>query len=163
MRSGGMVVLAFVFAAVGAIFGATDVATVAFAGEQGHPELAGVVLEVFALGSMIAGLLYGARHWTAPLWRWGRPATFGGLDDLDRERIWEDLLKVSIFETRQLVYLLKMSFCMVVLGDESVLEHIGAYEYSTPARPTVPASALRPRALDEARGEPASTAGGDAA
>jgi MFS family permease len=69
MRSGGMVVLAFVFAAVGAIFGATDVATVAFAGEHGHPELAGVVLAVFALGSMIAGLLYGARHWTAPLWR----------------------------------------------------------------------------------------------
>jgi MFS family permease len=69
MRSGGMIVLAFVFAAMGAIFGASDVSTVAFAGEHGHAELAGVVLAVFALGSMIAGLLYGARHWVTPLWR----------------------------------------------------------------------------------------------
>ena len=69
LRSGGMVVLAFVFAAIGAIFGATDVSTVAFAREQGRPELAGVILAVFALGSMISGLVYGAHHWAAPLWR----------------------------------------------------------------------------------------------
>jgi MFS family permease len=69
MRSGGMIVLAFVFAAMGSIFGASDVSTVAFSREHGHPELAGVVLAVFALGSMISGLIYGARHWAAPLWR----------------------------------------------------------------------------------------------
>lgn len=69
MRSWGMVVLAVVFVAMGAIFGATDVSTVAFAEEAGRPGLAGVVLAVFACGSMISGLLYGARHWTTPLWR----------------------------------------------------------------------------------------------
>jgi MFS family permease len=69
MRSGGMVVLAIVFVAMGAIFGATDVSTVAFAEEAGRPGLAGVVLAVFACGSMISGLLYGARHWVTPLWR----------------------------------------------------------------------------------------------
>ncbi|WP_454050256.1 MFS transporter [Cellulomonas sp. Marseille-Q8402] len=69
MRSGGMVVLAVVFVAMGSIFGATDVSTVAFAEEAGRPGLAGVVLAVFACGSLISGLLYGARHWTTPLWR----------------------------------------------------------------------------------------------
>ena len=69
LRSGGMVVLTLVFAAVGSIFGATDVATVAFAEEQGSKATAGAVLAVFALGSMISGLGYGLRHWTSPLWR----------------------------------------------------------------------------------------------
>lgn len=69
MRSGGMVVLAIVFVAMGSIFGATDVSTVAFAKEAGRPGLAGVVLAVFAAGSMVSGLAYGARHWVTPLWR----------------------------------------------------------------------------------------------
>ena len=69
LRSGGMVVLLVVFVCMGAIFGATDVATVAFAEEQGRKSVAGVILGVFALGSMIAGLGYGARHWASPLWR----------------------------------------------------------------------------------------------
>ena len=69
LRSGGMVVLTLVFAAVGAIFGATDVATVAFAEEQGSKSAAGAVLAVFACGSMLSGLGYGLRHWTSPLWR----------------------------------------------------------------------------------------------
>ncbi|WP_066582904.1 MFS transporter [Cellulomonas timonensis] len=69
LRSGGMVVLAIVFVAIGAIFGGTDVATVAFADEHGRPDLAGVVLAVFALGSLISGLLYGLRHWVMALWK----------------------------------------------------------------------------------------------
>lgn len=69
LRSGGMVVLTLVFAAVGSIFGATDVATVAFAEEQGSKSAAGAVLAVFACGSMLSGLGYGLRHWTSPLWR----------------------------------------------------------------------------------------------
>ncbi|WP_309134009.1 MFS transporter [Cellulomonas sp.] len=67
LRSPGMVVLVLVFVGMGAIFGATDVATVAFAEEAGRPALAGAVLAVFALGSLVSGLLYGARHWTSPL------------------------------------------------------------------------------------------------
>lgn len=67
LRDPGMVVLVLVFVAMGAIFGATDVSTVAFAEEVGRPALAGPVLAVFALGSLVSGLLYGARHWTSPL------------------------------------------------------------------------------------------------
>ncbi|WP_024286115.1 MFS transporter [Cellulomonas sp. KRMCY2] len=69
MRSGGMIVLAVVFVCMGAIFGATDVATVAFAEEQGHKGAAGAILAVFAAGSMLSGIGYGARHWVSPLWR----------------------------------------------------------------------------------------------
>jgi len=69
LRSGGMVVLTLVFAAVGSIFGATDVSTVAFADELGSKKAAGTVLAVFALGSMLSGLGYGLRHWQSPLWR----------------------------------------------------------------------------------------------
>lgn len=67
LRLPGVAVIIAVFVAIGAIFGATDVATVAFAEESGRKELAGVILAVFALGSLISGLLYGARHWLSPL------------------------------------------------------------------------------------------------
>jgi len=50
-----------VFVAIGAIFGATDVSTVAFTREQGSPGAAGAVLATFALGSMISGLGYGQK------------------------------------------------------------------------------------------------------
>lgn len=69
LRSGGMIVLTVVFVGMGAIFGATDVSTVAFAEEQGAKSSAGTVLAVFALGSMLSGLAYGSRHWVSPLWR----------------------------------------------------------------------------------------------
>jgi len=68
MRSRGMVVLALVFVAVGFVFGATDVSTVAFAEENGSKASAGFVLAAFALGSLISGLGYGARQWTTALW-----------------------------------------------------------------------------------------------
>jgi MFS family permease len=69
LRSRGMVVLAVAFIGMGSIFGATDVATVAFAEEQGRKGSAGPILAVFALGSMISGLGYGIRHWLSPLWK----------------------------------------------------------------------------------------------
>ncbi|WP_315096049.1 MFS transporter [uncultured Cellulomonas sp.] len=68
LRNPGMVVLALVFVAMGLIFGATDVATVAFAEESGSKGAAGIILAVFALGSLISGLLYGTRHWRRPLY-----------------------------------------------------------------------------------------------
>lgn len=69
LRVPSMVALVLVFVAVGAVFGATDVSTLAFAEEHGRKSLGGVVLAVFALGSLIAGLGYGARSWVSPLWR----------------------------------------------------------------------------------------------
>ncbi|ACZ29202.1 major facilitator superfamily MFS_1 [Xylanimonas cellulosilytica DSM 15894] len=59
--------LALVFLAMGTIFGAVDVSTVAFASEQGARGLAGVILAAFALGSMLSGLVYGAVHWQSRL------------------------------------------------------------------------------------------------
>ena len=54
------------FVAMGAVFGATDVSVVAFTDELGNESLAGLVLAVFALGSGLAGFVYGARHWSGP-------------------------------------------------------------------------------------------------
>ncbi len=68
LRRPGMVVLAIVFVAMGSIFGATDVSTVAFAEESGSKGSAGVILAIFALGSLISGLLYGTRSWRRPLY-----------------------------------------------------------------------------------------------
>jgi MFS family permease len=62
-------VLALAFLALGAIFGSVDVATVAFADEQGSPAAAGLVLAVFAIGSMVSGLAYGAMRWRSSLQR----------------------------------------------------------------------------------------------
>jgi MFS family permease len=62
----GMLVMVLVFVAMGMIFGSMEVTTVAFAEELGSKGMSGVVLAVFALGSMLAGLAYGARHFTSP-------------------------------------------------------------------------------------------------
>lgn len=58
-----------VFICVGGLFGATDVSTIAFADEQGQKSMAGIILGIFALGSGISGLGYGARQWASPLWK----------------------------------------------------------------------------------------------
>jgi len=69
LRAGGVVVVAVVFMTLGGIFGATDVAVIAFSEEHGAKGMAGVLLAVLALGSLIAGLGYGARPWHSPLRR----------------------------------------------------------------------------------------------
>jgi predicted MFS family arabinose efflux permease len=63
LRAPGMVVLALTFVCVGGIFGSVEVVTVAFTDERGAPGAAGWVLAAFALGSLIAGIAYGAVHW----------------------------------------------------------------------------------------------------
>jgi MFS family permease len=56
--------------AVGSIFGALEVATVAFADDTGHKSLSGLLLGAFALGSMLAGVATGTLAWkTGPLRR----------------------------------------------------------------------------------------------
>ncbi|GIG28468.1 MFS transporter [Cellulomonas marina] len=67
LRTPAVAVVTAVFVAMGAIFGAVDVAAVAFAEEAGTPWAAGVVLALFAVGSLLAGLVYGTRHWTRPV------------------------------------------------------------------------------------------------
>ena len=57
-----VVPLAVVCAALGTLFGAAEVSTVAFAEELGNKGLAGPLLALWALGSLIAGLITGALH-----------------------------------------------------------------------------------------------------
>lgn len=59
LRSPGMPPLLAVCLALGAVFGSTEVVTIAFADAQGHRTAAGVVLALQAGGSCAAGLLYG--------------------------------------------------------------------------------------------------------
>ncbi len=54
-------------ACLGSLFGATEVVTVAFAKEQHQVALTGVLLAVWASGSMIAGLVTGSLQWKASL------------------------------------------------------------------------------------------------
>ncbi|MGW2368200.1 MFS transporter [Streptomyces sp. NPDC001667] len=71
LRSPGLQVLVVTFVAMGTIFGTVDVVTVAFADEQGHKAAASLVLSVYALGSCLAGVVFGllrlkgepARRW----------------------------------------------------------------------------------------------------
>ncbi|MGA4839132.1 MFS transporter [Streptomyces sp. G45] len=71
LRSGGLQVLVGAFVATGAIFGAVDVVTVAFAEEEGHKSAASLVLAVYALGSCLAGVAFGLVHFAgAPARRW---------------------------------------------------------------------------------------------
>jgi predicted MFS family arabinose efflux permease len=55
--------LAVVCAALGVLFGAAEVTTVAFAQEHGHKAYSGGLLALWALGSLIAGVVTGSIHW----------------------------------------------------------------------------------------------------
>jgi predicted MFS family arabinose efflux permease len=65
----GMRVLMVVFMALGCLFGAMEIAVVGFATEQGQRPYAGFVLAIYALGSCLAGIAYGAIHFRTPLHR----------------------------------------------------------------------------------------------
>ncbi|GAA1770613.1 MFS transporter [Nocardioides hankookensis] len=58
-----VVPLAIVCAALGVLFGAAEVTTVAFAEERGHKAVSGLLLALWALGSLTAGAITGAIHW----------------------------------------------------------------------------------------------------
>ncbi|MFJ7963307.1 MFS transporter [Streptomyces sp. NPDC096324] len=62
----GMPPLLLSFLATGAVFGAMEVATIAFADERGHSSAAGVVLALQAAGSCVAGLLFGTLRRETP-------------------------------------------------------------------------------------------------
>ncbi|WP_225847348.1 MFS transporter [Streptomyces sp. HPF1205] len=59
LRERGLSVLVTAFVGTGAVFGSVEVVTVAFAGERGHKALASLVLAAYALGSCLAGLVFG--------------------------------------------------------------------------------------------------------
>jgi len=62
-----LIITTIVFATQGALFASVDASTVAFADELGLKRWAGLVLAIFALGSLVGGLAYGARVWLSSL------------------------------------------------------------------------------------------------
>ncbi|MCJ1679025.1 MFS transporter [Streptomyces sp. APSN-46.1] len=59
----GVWVLMIAYAGMGFQFGAVDVTMIAFARERSTPGLAGVFISLIAVGSLIAGLVYGSANW----------------------------------------------------------------------------------------------------
>ncbi|MFJ4695061.1 MFS transporter [Streptomyces sp. NPDC088766] len=66
LRTPGIPPLLACFVATGAVFGSTEVVTIAYADAAGHRSAAGVVLALQAAGSCAAGLVYGARGPNGP-------------------------------------------------------------------------------------------------
>jgi MFS family permease len=62
----GLRVIVFTIVGCGTIVGSVEIALVAFAKERGSPGAAGVLISLFAVGSLVAALAYGARDWRAP-------------------------------------------------------------------------------------------------
>ncbi|MEV6105085.1 MFS transporter [Streptomyces sp. NPDC051940] len=69
LRTRGLPWLMASFVATGALLAATEVSTVAFAEEEGHKSAASIVLALWALGSGIAGLVFGLVQPKGPLSR----------------------------------------------------------------------------------------------
>jgi MFS family permease len=64
----GMRTLMLAIVPTGVAFGVLEVAMPAFAVAEGHAAgLAGILLSAMALGSLLGGLWYGARHWEGPI------------------------------------------------------------------------------------------------
>lgn len=61
-----VIVLAAVSLALGSMFAAAEVSTVAFSSEQHAKSYAGALLACWALGSMLSGLVTGTFHWRRP-------------------------------------------------------------------------------------------------
>jgi MFS family permease len=59
IRARGMPVVFLVMLLLGAMFGAVEVATIGLADEAGTPGTAGIVLAVYAVGSLLGGLVFG--------------------------------------------------------------------------------------------------------
>lgn len=66
---GAVRLLALTLAAIGTIFGTVDVVSVAFAEQQGNTIAASYVLSVYAVGSCLAGLIFGILKISMPLYR----------------------------------------------------------------------------------------------
>ena len=63
----GMPALVLAAVGCGALFGAYDVAVVAFTEQRDQAGMAGVVLALWAFGSLIGGLFFGGRRWSYSL------------------------------------------------------------------------------------------------
>jgi MFS family permease len=66
LRAPGMRVVVIVAAIVAVSFGGLEVALTAFAEDEGSRGAVGPLITIWALGSVVGGLIYGARSWASP-------------------------------------------------------------------------------------------------
>ncbi len=66
LRSPGIRTLVVAAACAAVAFGALEVALTAFAEEQGSRDAVGPLITVWSIGSLVGGLVYGARTWSSP-------------------------------------------------------------------------------------------------
>ena len=67
IRHPGLFALVVSAAGVGILFGSFDVSVVAFTAAREFPEMAGITLGLWALGSMLGGVVFGSRHFSMSL------------------------------------------------------------------------------------------------
>ena len=65
----GAALVAIAALGIGSVFGSYEVSVVAFSQEQGSPGASGLILGVWAVGSMVGGLWFGSRSWRLSLGR----------------------------------------------------------------------------------------------
>lgn len=69
LREPGMPLVVLAALGIGSVFGSYEVSVVAFTQRAGNPGLSGLILGLWAFGSMLGGLWFGSRHWQVPLGR----------------------------------------------------------------------------------------------
>jgi predicted MFS family arabinose efflux permease len=99
---GRVVPIAIAALALGALFGALEVSTVAVAEDAGHKAAAGILLGVFSLGSMVAGLVAGAITWRS--------------SDLTRFRVGIGILATAMLALPALDDLVLLGAVLFVIG-----------------------------------------------
>lgn len=67
LRQPGLALLVVAALGIGGVFGTYEVSVVAFAEQAGRSGAAGIVLGLWAFGSMLGGIVFGARQWGRPL------------------------------------------------------------------------------------------------
>lgn len=69
LRQPGMAYVVIAALGIGSVFGSYEVAVVAFTEEAGRAEMSGLILGLWAFGSMVGGIWFGSRHWRTSLGR----------------------------------------------------------------------------------------------
>jgi MFS family permease len=113
--------IGFVAVCLGTLFGALEVATVAVAEDDGHKSVSGLLLTVFSLGSMVAGIVAGGVTWKRA--------------DLQRVRIGVSLLAGALFLLPFLGNLVLLGAVLLVVGTTlapSLIAAVSLLEASTP-------------------------------
>lgn len=119
VASTGVLAICATYLGAGAVFGSVEVIVVAFADEQGRRGASGFVLASYAAGSLVAGLLYGARTWRRGLGdRFVFAAVAFGLATL-LPLIARDLAVLAV-----LMFVTGLSIAPVLIGGMSVIERL---------------------------------------